>query len=211
MRLEVELEGAEAADDVLRRIGAVDAEDQLLGAPLDQVALGGQNLVALGKVFELRDVDRDRMGSDPCAPPPVVGGAVDEVRVRTDEVARGAQEVHAPAVCVEADHVVREQAVVDRLPHRPRQDVPVVRLRPRDVDEVGEQRVGDPLADETGREVQVVVVEEDRRVRVELQLLDDRIGEAVVHAGVAFVPCVLQRDVDRRRVGELPEVVLEEP
>ena len=112
---------------------------------------------------------------------------------------------------MEADHVVREQAVVDRLPHRLRQDVPVIRLRPGDVDEVGEQRVGDPLTDETGREVQVVVVEKDRRVRVELQLLDDRIREALVDARIAFVPRLFQRDVDRGRVGELPEVVLEEP
>src|SRR5437016_5266186 len=101
MRIEVELEGAEAADDVLRRIGAVDAEDQFLRAPLEEVALGSQHVIALGKLLELRHVNGDRMGSDACAPPPVVGGAVDEVRVRTDEVARGAKEVHAPAVRVE--------------------------------------------------------------------------------------------------------------
>src|ERR671931_265832 len=74
-----------------------------------------------------------------------------------------------------------------------------------------EQRIGNALADEARHEVEVIVVHEDRRLSVCLELLGDRVGEALVHARVALLPGVLQRDVDRRRVGQLPEVVLEEP
>jgi hypothetical protein len=79
------------------------------------------------------------------------------------------------------------------------------------VDEVREQRVRGTLADEPRGEVEVVVMEEDRRLGLGLELLEHRLREGLVDGRVAAVPGVLQGDVDRRLVGELPEVVLQEP
>ena len=151
------------------------------------------------------------MHADERAATLVIRDVVDEVAFRVDEIAGRAQEVDSPAVRVEPDHVVREQPVVDRTAHVLRQHVPVVGLRPRDVDEVRKQRVGRALAYEPRREIEVVVVEEDRCLGVGLELVGHRRREALVHAHVAVRPGVLERDVDRRRVGQLPQVVLQKP
>jgi len=50
VRVEIELEGAETADDVLRRVGAVDTEHELLRPPLDELALRGPDVIAAGQV-----------------------------------------------------------------------------------------------------------------------------------------------------------------
>src|ERR671931_442049 len=50
-----------------------------------------------------------------------------------------------------------------------------------------EQRIGNALADEARHEVEVIVVHEDRRLSVCLELLGDRVGEALVHARVALL------------------------
>ena len=112
---------------------------------------------------------------------------------------------------MEADDVVRQQPVVDRVPHLGRQDPPIVRLGPGDVDEVGERRVGRLLANHSGRQVEVVVVEEDGRVGLGLELFEDGSRKAFVDLDVAVLPGVMEAVVDRRRVGDLPQVVLEEP
>ena len=52
----------------------------------------------------------------------------------------------------------------------------------------------------------MVVVEEDRRLGLGLELLEHGLREGLVDLGVAAVPRVLQGDVDRRLVRELPEV-----
>ena len=142
---------------------------------------------------------------------PKAARSLGEVARGPGQVARGAKEVQPPALGVEADHVVRQQPLVDLAPDRSRQHVPVVGLRPGDVDEVRHQRVRRALPHEPRREVELVVVEEDRGVRIELELLEHRLGEAFVHARVPLVPGVLERHVQRGRVRKLPEVVLQEP
>ena len=209
--LEVELVGAEAAHDVLRRVGPVDAEDQLLRPPLDQLTLGREHRLALRQLLELGRVDGDRMDADERAPPACSAQYSTKSHSAPRRSPRRAKEVDPPAVGVEPDHVVREEPVVDRGPHPLREHVPVVRLRPRDVDEMREQRVRRTVADESRREIEVVVVEEHRRLGCRVQLLDDRVREPLVHPRVAVCPRVLERDVDRRRVRKLPEVVLQEP
>jgi hypothetical protein len=112
---------------------------------------------------------------------------------------------------VKADHVVRQQPFVDGLPDRIRQDAPEVRLRPGNVHEVRERRIGALVADEPRRQVQVVVVEEHRRVGLRVQLREHGVGEGGVHRHVAVVPRVMEAAVDVRRIRQRPEVVLEEP
>ena len=60
MGVEVELEGAEAADDVLRRIGPVDPHDELFRTVGEYLALGTQYRLALRELDELRRVHGDR-------------------------------------------------------------------------------------------------------------------------------------------------------
>jgi hypothetical protein len=74
--------------------------------------------------------------------------------------------------------------------------------------EVRERRVRPLLPDEPGGEIEVVVVEEDRRFGIAVQLIDDRRRELRVDDCVAVVPRGVETAVDGRRVGELPEMVL---
>ena len=126
-----------------------------------------------------------------------------------DDILTAAHEVLRPALRVERDDVVREQPVVHRAPHRLGQHRPVG--RPGDVHEVGEPRVRSRGTDECRREIEVVVVKEDGRVRVVVERADDRIGERSVDAFVALVPGSVKRTAELRprRLG--PEPVLDEP
>ena len=86
---------------------------------------------------------------------------------RADTAARG-PEVARPALGVKAEHVVRQQPLVDRVAPLTRQHAPVG--RPRDVHEVSEQGIRPCLADEPWREIQVVVVEKHERIGFVVQL-----------------------------------------
>ena len=211
MRLQVELESAEAADDVLRRVGPVDPEDQPLGAPLDDLPLSLEHGLAGRELVELLGVDRDRRRDDARPTLQVFGRPEPEVPLGAEHVDGAAQEGEPPAVRVEADDVVCEEPVVDREPHVRRQDPPVVGLRPRDVHEVRQHRVGRRLPDEPRREVEVVVVKKNGRVRLGLEFLEHGVGEALVDADVPLLPRVPHGVIDGRRVRELPQVVLEKP
>jgi hypothetical protein len=171
VRLQVELEGAKAADHVLRGVGAVDSQDEDLGPLCLERLLRGAHHLAPCEPLELGRVDRDGTEANRRRAPAerhLVGGKVD-LRVR--QVGAAPEEVRAPAARVEADDVVREQALVDRTPDAVGQHGPVVGLRPRDVDEVGERRLGGPLAHEPRREVQVVVMEEHGRGGIAVELV----------------------------------------
>jgi hypothetical protein len=50
----------------------------------------------------------------------------------------------------------------------------------------------------------VVVVEENGRVRLGLELLEHGVGKALVDADVSLLPRVTHGVIDRRRVCELP-------
>ena len=181
------------------------------GRPRLDLGLGRQHRLALRELVELDGIDRNRPRPQPRAV------AVDRdlvdgpVRLHAEDVHARALEALAPARRVEADDVVGEQALVDRAPDRLRKDAPVVGHRPRDVHEVRHQRVRSPLAHEPRRDVEVVVVEEDGRVRLALELGDDGVGERLVDGDVAVVPCVVEAVVDVGCGREPPEVVLDEP
>ena len=139
--LEQQRERAEAAHDVLRRVGAVDAQRRAAPA----------GAAASSRSRSSTGVARRRARRTPAASTEI--GVARHARVRpacrapSPSRSRRAESVGArlevppPARGVEADDVVREQPVVDRLAQPRRQHVPVVALRPRDVDEVREQRV----------------------------------------------------------------------
>ncbi len=211
MSIEVVLEGLEPTDDVLRRVRAVDAKHQELGPPRGELGLEETDVVALGELGELGSVDGDRAGHG-LRPAAVERADIRlEVALAVHEVSGGAHEVQPPALGVEAHDVVGEQAFVDGPPDRIRQDAPQVGLRPGDVHEVGERRVRALLADEPRRQVQVVVVEEHRRVGLRVQLCEHGVRERGVHRHVAFLPRVVRPRIDVRCIGQGPEVVLEEP
>ncbi len=145
------------------------------------------------------------------SPPVVLRRTVDEVAVGSDDVRAGAQEVAPPPVGVEADDVVGQQAVVERDANRLREDAPVVRLGPGDVHEMRQRGVRSARADEAGCEIEVVVVEEDGRLGLGVQLGDDRVGEAGVDRDVPLVPREMEAAVEIGYVSEIPEVVLQKP
>jgi len=130
--------------------------------------------------------------------------------LRTQDGGARGEKGAPPAVGVEPDHVVREQPFVDGYAQLLRQRVPVVRLRPRDVHEVGGDHLRSSCADDARREVQVVVVEEDGRLRLPLELLERRCREPLVDGHVALPPCLVQRRIEVGTATEPPEVVVQE-
>ena len=113
---------------------------------------------------------------------------------------------------MEADDVVREDALVDVLADVARQHAPGVRLGPRDVDEVVEEQVG-ALARGSNlrRRVEVVVVEHHDGVARPSTSSSTALGEVLVDHAVALLVGVDLVLADVRRVREVPEVVLDEP
>jgi len=79
------------------------------------------------------------------------------------------------------------------------------------VDELRQRDVRATLSDQPGSEVEVVVVQEDGRLRLAVELLHHDLGEALVDRDVSVVPRVVQAAVPTRRLLEVPEVVLEKP
>src|SRR5205823_11671301 len=87
MLLEVGLKGAKAAHDVLRRVRAVDPEDEELRPSHLELGLEPAHLVALGQLLELERIDGDRPRGDECTPLSIRAEARVEVAVRVEEVA----------------------------------------------------------------------------------------------------------------------------
>ena len=181
--------------DVLGRVGPVDAEDHRLGSRVEQIALPLEHRRAHCQRRELVRVDRDRMRGDE--------------RVAGVEAQRAARRLERlpPAIRVEADDVAAEQARRGST-RRSRPAAPTsLQVDPRNVREVRDHRVRQPLSHEPRRQVQVVVVEEDGRARVAVQLLDDCVGECPVDGGVTLFP--RRAEVVLGLVLELPQPVLD--
>ncbi len=196
MALEQELERAEAAKDVLRRVGAVDADDQPFGAIVSKLGVPGDHERLVASASNSLGVHRDRAGNGLC--PASVELDVRPI-ARAEQADRSVDERPAPALRVEADEVVREHAGVHGPAHVGRQHAPAVGADPRDVDEMREPRLRTPVANEARREIEVVVVEEDRRAGLALELVADRVGEVAVDRRVARVPGLAERS--RRSTG----------
>jgi hypothetical protein len=206
------VECGEAAQHVLRQIGTIDADDQVLPPPLEHLALGFGDLVRSRGPLQPLGVDPQRVGPGERPPAGVAhfAGVVVDLDV-LDQLVTAAQEVDAVGGGVEADDVVRQHPLVDRVADPRRQDPPAVRLRPGDVDEVVEEGVGTLCADHPGGGVEVVIVQHHQGVLPAVDLGEDRLGDVLVDGLVAVVPGVDLLPADVRRVGDVPEVVLDEP
>ena len=112
VRLQEQLERPQAADDVLRRVGAVDAQNEPL-RPRATIRRSARAPRRSRELVELRRVDRDRMrGHEPSARrrrPPVL-----EVASAPTIPSHARRKFRRQRAGVEADDVVGEQAVVDR-------------------------------------------------------------------------------------------------
>ena len=112
---------------------------------------------------------------------------------------------------MEADDVVGEDPAVDLLADHRRQHPPRVRLAPRDVDEVRHERVGAGAADQRRQRVEVVVVDHHDRPLDPLDLIEHGPREILVDDVVAELERLGLVAADVRRVGQIPEVMLDEP
>jgi hypothetical protein len=88
---------------------------------------------------------------------------------------------------------------------------PGVGLRPGDVDEVVQKHVWARSAHEVGERVEVVVVHHHHRLLAALELLDHGPREILVDDVVAELERLDLGPADVGRVGEIPQVVLDEP
>ena len=116
----------------------------------------------------------------------------------------GAQEVVGVALRLEADHVGRRQPLHDGGADARRDDLPQRRRRPGDVGEVADQRARPALPDEGRRQVQVVVVQHDARLRVVAGLGQRGAREGLVDGDVAVVPGAQRGGVDHRPAWAAP-------
>ena len=141
----------------------------------------------------------------------MVDDAAVEVDVEVQQVAAALEEVAPVGLGVEADDVVGEQPVEELLADLVRQHAPGIRLGPRDVDEVMQEHVG-PNASQQGRQrVQVVVVDHHHGLGTPVDLLEHRVRQVLVDDVVAVLERLYLIAPHVRGVGEIPEVVLDEP
>src|SRR5262245_64238249 len=101
MRSEVLTEGLEPANDVLRRIGAIDPDDHPLAAPLLELARLREDVIAAGQLVELGGVDRDRVRGGEGASPRVLDRTGLDIDVGAENGLDRGQEVVAPVPGVE--------------------------------------------------------------------------------------------------------------
>ena len=212
MPLEQQPERPEAAHDVLRRIGPVDTQRRAARAATPRSP-------ARARARPPRPASRSN--SSVSMP---IGCAVTRVDRPACSTVQRPPSTSAPSRSAHEPRKLRRQRVVWKpttsfasspscIARRsgPGSTCPVVGLRPGDMDEVRRDDVGPPGPNDRGRKVEVIVVEEDRRVRLPLELVERRRRECLVDRHVAVRPGGVDRGVEVGRAAEPPEVVLEEP
>src|SRR5207248_8274618 len=113
--LEEEVEGGEAAENVLRQVGSIDAEDQVLAPAPENLALVLLHARPLGGPPERLRRDRQRVGAHPHVAAVEVDDAALLVNVEPEQLAAAEEEVAPVRAGVEAHDVVREHALVEVL------------------------------------------------------------------------------------------------
>src|SRR5207249_4438285 len=134
-----------------------------------------------------------------------------EVDLQVHQIAAALQEVLPVGARVEADDVVRQNAPEDLLAYAGGQHAPGVRLRPGDVQEVVQERVGPRAAHEVRQRVEVIVVDHHDRLVRALELFHHRVGEVLVDDVVTELERLDLLAPDVGGVREVPQVVLYEP
>ena len=189
--LEQEPEGLEAAHRVLRRVGPVDAEDHDLGSLGSERLPSFVDALVCGEPGERLGVDGERIR---------MRAQLGFVAATEQRLAR-LHERRAPALRVEPDAVAGQDALVDRGGDVRREHAPCVGPDPGDVDERGDACLWPNGADEGGRDVEVVVLHEQRRARVPVQLVDGGGREAAIDGDVAVCPRVREIGAPDRASG----------
>src|SRR6476661_3044104 len=103
MPLEEQSKGMKAAHNVLRGVGPVDAQQELLWAPGHESGLPNEHAGIVAEPVELRWIDADRSGYDPRRVTPVLDGPGLPVDARSEQPLRREQERSPPALGVKAD------------------------------------------------------------------------------------------------------------
>jgi hypothetical protein len=127
------------------------------------------------------------------------GAVVLVLDARLERAVDRVEEVPAVALHVEAQEVAAEQPVEELF--GPGQEPPHLAVRPGDVPEVGDEKVGAGPPQHARQEREVVVVDEDHARRV-AELVEHRVGEGPV--GRAVVRPVSMAE-DRRHVRDVAE------
>ncbi len=188
-------EGQEAPHDVLARVGAVHPQNQLPLPVQEGVPQHGDvpgDVLGAQRRLQGGGVHRDRVVAGPHDPVVDEHQQIVQVDVQAEQVLGAQDEVAGVAPGVEADDVAAEQAAQQPFPDTGRQDPPLVRPRPRDVDEMGEHDVRAQLADPLGHQVEVIVLQQDQRLATAgANLVDDRVRVHAVDRRVAVLERVV--------------------
>ena len=121
------------------------------------------------------------------------------VDARLDETIDGLEKIVAVQLHVKAEQVAAEQAVENLF--LPRTDAERFAVRPRDVPEVADDRIGTLPLDDSGQQRKVIVLHEDDGRRA-VDLFEHGVGELRVDARV-LLP--VGRVEDRPRVSDVTE------
>ena len=167
--------------------------DELLRPPRHEGRLPLEHAGIVREPLELLRIDADRPRHDTGR----AAAVLDRSRVRST---RGAeqpldreQEGAPPALGVEADDVVREQALVHRHAQLRRQRVPVVRLAATGCGRSATCTTsGRASRTSARREIEVVVVEQHGRVGLSVELLERGRRERLVDRHVASRPRLVE-------------------
>jgi len=206
------LVGQESAHDVLRRVGAVDPDDQVLRPPVAQLSFLDHDSVRIGKAGRARDIDGYRVSTRVDDAPLHQHRLFTLVDCQSCVLLARHQEVAHVEARLEADDVAPEQAIEDCIPHLTWQHLPVLRRRPRDVDEVLDDRPVQLLANELRHEVELIVMDHDQWPSGESSChVDDPARDLLVDLHVSVLPGPVDPAVDDRLMREVPQVVLDEP
>ena len=141
MVLQQTLVSEKSADQVLRRICAVDTDDELFGSPRRHLILDRADRRRFTELHHRIEIDRDRVCANPDEPAAVQHGALRFGNPQAHQLVATAQEVVHVKTGLQPDDVVREETFEDRLPHRGREHFEVPWFGPRHVDEVLQHRI----------------------------------------------------------------------
>src|SRR5207302_5607957 len=113
----------EATHDVLRRIGAVDADDQVLRAPVPQLSLLDHDAMRVSEARRRSDIDRDGVVARIDHPTVDQHRALALVDRKTRVFFASHQEVTYVEAGLKADDVAAKQPIEDRVAHLARKDL----------------------------------------------------------------------------------------